>query len=443
MSPSYVIWVTLTLKEEGLWSLLLVTATVLLLRLQGDPKGGRKLAVVISMMLLVRPEAMLWCLVCALLAAVVRISDPDRAETSDHALLPLITYGCVLLSVTVFRVIYFGVPLPNTFYAKVSPSLAYNLRTGAEYFLAYFRSGLLIRFAVLILAIYVVLSVLDIVQILRSVARRDAPESIWKNRLEVFPLLVATCLLIPVLVGGDHFVGYRFFQPAYPLLVLSPFMFMKYLERKGLIRWVFAPRGAAITGFVLLLLAPVFALSQQVTWFNVERTLPITHEFKIAESGRIIGGLMSRVFSELESYPSVGLVTVGGIKYGYEGPVDDLMGLNNSVIGRSRGDRKGFKAHAAFERQLFFAVEPEVLWDADWDSRCVQDLQGHHDGHGFRWLDDMLEGVLSDPGFLAEYRYGQIGLRSSPHGPCVRGFLRLDFIDTASQADRLHVTVLP
>jgi hypothetical protein len=180
-----------------------------------------------------------------------------------------------------------------------------------------------------------------------------------------------------------------------------------------------------------------------VTWFNVERALPIMHEFKIAESGRVVGGLMRQVFSELDSYPSVGLVTVGGIKYGYEGPVVDLMGLNNSVIGRSRGDRKGFKAHAAFERELFFAVEPDVLWDPDWDSGCVRDLQGHHDRHEFRWLDDMLEGVLSDPRFVANYRYGQIGLRASPQGPCVRGFLRLDFIDTASQADRLHVTVLP
>ena len=49
----------------------------------------------------------------------------------------LVTAGLL----TIFRLAYFGFPLPNTFYAKVSPSLVYRLAEGSRYLMLYVMSS--------------------------------------------------------------------------------------------------------------------------------------------------------------------------------------------------------------------------------------------------------------------------------------------------------------
>ena len=53
------------------------------------------------------------------------------------ALLPAATFGAALLALLLFRLGYFGYPLPNTYYAKVSPDLPTNLWNGGAYLAGY------------------------------------------------------------------------------------------------------------------------------------------------------------------------------------------------------------------------------------------------------------------------------------------------------------------
>ncbi len=43
----------------------------------------------------------------------------------------------------------------------------------------------------------------------------------------------------------------------------------------------------------------------------------------------------------------------------------DLMGLNNPRMAHAPGDRRGFKNHAAFNRDVFFAIAPDLVIPAE------------------------------------------------------------------------------
>lgn len=93
----------------------------------------------------------------------------------------------VLALLTAFRLAYFGYPLPNTYYAKVSPSLAYNLEQGTLYLVRYIISDPIALIGVL--AIFVAC--------LHSIYKVSPASGGF-----YLPFIVATGLLVPLLTGG-------------------------------------------------------------------------------------------------------------------------------------------------------------------------------------------------------------------------------------------------
>jgi energy-coupling factor transporter transmembrane protein EcfT len=92
------------------------------------------------LLLLTRPESLLWVSIFTGILLVRKIWT-DRIWHALKELLPLFLSIVVTMSgLTVFRLSYFGYPLPNTYYAKVSPSLFYNFSRGIPYFIKYFQS---------------------------------------------------------------------------------------------------------------------------------------------------------------------------------------------------------------------------------------------------------------------------------------------------------------
>ena len=59
------------------------------------------------------------------------------------------------------------------------------------------------------------------------------------------------------------------------------------------------------------------------------------------------------------------MIAVGGFGLKYQGNTVDLMGLNNILMGHSAGDRKGIKNHAAFNKDVFYKLNPDMLLPAD------------------------------------------------------------------------------
>jgi hypothetical protein len=82
-------------------------------------------------------------------------------------------------------------------------------------------------------------------------------------------------------------------------------------------------------------------------------------EFKLAVNGRNLANELNGLWPEKK--PSVGMIAVGGFALKYTGKTIDLMGLNNILMGHSPGDRKGIKNHAAFNKDVFYQLNPDIL----------------------------------------------------------------------------------
>jgi hypothetical protein len=323
----------------------------------------------------------------------------------------------ILLAViflTVFRLLYFGYPLPNTYYAKVSPSLAYNLEQGLLYLVRYMISDPIVSISVLAVFLACMYSLF-----------RLAP-----RRGEFYlPFLAATGLLVPVLIGGDHFGSFRFYQGVFPITVLCLIYFMRdilpALAGGGMPeRLPSGVRRVVLTGLALVVLLG-FGTSQAQAWSVFPPEMQT--EFNLANYKRINGTFMQDLFSPLPRLPSVGVIAAGGIKYTYDGEVVDLVGLNNTRMAHNHGTRVGYQGHAAFEADTFYQLQPEILMpfmvNDRWQYR-EKDLQE-------KWENKLaFKGLYDEPRFLDLYQYAEV-CRTTSAGCklALVAWFRKDFLD--------------
>jgi hypothetical protein len=126
-------------------------------------------------------------------------------------------------------------------------------------------------------------------------------------------------------------------------------------------------------------------------------------EFTLVAGSISQGEKLKMLFSELPQLPSIGVVTSGAIARIYPGRIVDLMGLNNPTIAHFKGDRKGMKNHAAFEKDAFFVVEPDVLL-------ASPPIPPKRRNRYILWLKD----IFNDGRFIKNWRYGILLARSHP-----------------------------
>lgn len=341
-SPAWFAWCQVTLMESGLWCMLLTFLVLAVVE-----QRTRAVTLLLPLLVMARPESMLWgAWAIMMLGLSIGLSDGWRAGLKS-VIAPSVVFVASLAALVGFRLWYFGYPVPNTYYAKVSPSLLTNLWNGLGYLTAYLFSNPIV---LLVAATWVWVVVRGVRQ--------------WRSGLDP-SMLVALCLLsgigIPVLVGGDHFGAFRFYQPLWPLLCL-----------KAAREWP-----ALMERFHPVLCRTVLVALVLFGWALFPATSKLKHEFRIAQEGRATGAAFADMFGNLKQYPSVATITAGGVKYGYPGTVLDLMGLNSTVMGHAPGPRKGFKGHTAFNPDVFYTWQPDILvcgHSEEFDSRVLKGL---------------------------------------------------------------------
>ncbi len=420
--PGYVLWTCLSLLDSGLWSAILITATVLVAAEARSATVDRRrfwgLAALIVATLLGRPEGMLWAgAFAALYGGVLLVRGDGPRGALEHFAALVGVYAVTLASITAFRLAYFGYPLPNTYYAKMSPDLGYNLEAGWRYFRLFVQSNWLLWIAVpgVLWGLYRLLVVL----------RGERAPGQRENRLPDLPLAVVSCvvligLAVPVLEGGDHFRLYRFFQPLWPLLVLPAIA----LVESSLVRWApqaFLASLRRMQLLVLVLLAAVFATANVITWTDLPNDL-IQYEFRLATRARAIGENLNRTFAET-GLPSVGVVIAGGVGFTYEGEVVDLMGLNLTEMAHEPGDRRGIKNHAAFSKEVFWRLQPDIVVpQTELSERRIPEYKSTS------WPALPLKGLPSDPAFRERYRPAAVRRKGRPGDVFIIGIYRRDYL---------------
>jgi arabinofuranosyltransferase len=394
-SPAYLTWMSITLMDTCLWGFLVVLMTYVALWPPRSGIGKAFASIPFFLAPLSRPEA-------ALVApAIIGLAWLRGGGNRRLVLSSTIAFLVSAVAVTVFRLIYFGYPLPNTYYAKVSPSLAYNLTEGSEYLTSFtLTSGPI----VLASAVFLLWCAGDLIGRLVRSLRAGAPgtphEGIAPWRLAALSAMVL--LVIPVLTGGDHFVAYRFYQPAYPVMVLAAVLFLVARMPPGILDRLAAARlpKPGLTFAVLLagLAYWTYSGAGKPSWLDAEVSphKVIKDQFQGAEASIQDGSHLRALFSGSPVYPTVAVTAAGGIARTYPGRIVDLMGLNTPEIAHYRGKRRGFKNHAAFEKEMFFRLPTmDVLLAAP----PVPPMRKN-------FASTALKGLLDDPGFVREWRYG-------------------------------------
>ncbi len=427
VSPGFVIWTTITLMENGLWTMLAVLATLQMLKFtQAEVPSLRtrvSFALLLALVVLCRPEGMLWSAVLGMCSLLGRWLQSRRFGRSFmEVVIPASACVFTVAGLLAFRIWYFGYPFPNTYYAKVSPDRAYNLIEGAKYSVRFHLSHWLVP----VLTLVIILGVWKLsLAVLRRIRFSDS--NISAHRASEIPVgLISLVLLvggiIPVLVGGDHFQFFRFYQVVWPMLPL-PFLMLAgpiLAERINL--------SLRLKTLLLLLVTGLLLVFPRDSWFDIGPGHRIGSEFNIVKRDRALGDILNLSFAKAER-PSIGVVAAGAIALAYEGKVIDMMGLNNLDMAHAEGDRKGRKNHAAFNKDVLLRQSPEILTPFIVES--VEILAAAHKeqlAHGKEHPDgDVLKGLRSEQRFLDIYQLGALRILD---GKLLGGWFHRDYIES-------------
>jgi len=175
--------------ETPLFALLVLGMVRATLREAAEPQERPNSAVLGALACLTRPEGALWFGITQGIRLLFEKRLPCRQQLRGWAFV-----ATVLLSQLVFRLAYYGAPLPNTFHAKVGGG-ADSLARGLEYLGRFSASH----------TVFVVLACAGALQLLRR----------ERHLLYTWMLVGSVCAwcMYVVAVGGDFKITWRFLQP--------------------------------------------------------------------------------------------------------------------------------------------------------------------------------------------------------------------------------------
>jgi hypothetical protein len=363
-SPAFIVWITVSLMDTALWCFMLACAVTVGLWEIGNPEPGRfrlaAMSTLAAVIPLTRPEGFAIAPLIILTYALGRRLHSTRWRTILTALLvPGLAWLLAIGGITAFRIAYFGFPLPNTYYAKVSPDTFYNVAAGTRHLASFVAAQPLMLLVLGAIAAGLVLNMRLVAGVLvhgRAAAEPDGKRSLIRVAHFVVSLLAVAGLLLPVYGGGDHFEGFRFYQPIWPILIL-PIIFLGHDVSLGLGAGATSDRHRLAWAAAIASVPMLFGLAAS-PWPTQPQSA-LLDQFLIAEDGRRLGAALNRLFPSAP--PEIAVTAAGGVKYTYEGPVFDLFGLNHVGMGHSPGERHGYKNHAAFDKEVFWSVSPPVV----------------------------------------------------------------------------------
>jgi arabinofuranosyltransferase len=265
-----------------------------------SPRRGMLAGLLAGIGFAVRPEA---ALAIVLVVALGLWPRATRAARVRPAALALAAFAVLAGAVTLFRALYYGALVPNTFAAKRT-FLRLLLQEGAEYTFTF-----LWRYAAIPLGALVALAFVRgrPGQFLRDCARH--------------PLVIAAAAygLYVVQAGGDWMPFGRFFVPVLPLLLIAAAELAKSLG-VDLARY----RGRSLCLALLLLLVALESVGREQDWlaYNRDKLRPNLE-------------LCADALLDLDSRPTIALSVAGLVPYRTELPTIDLLGLNDRTIAHS------------------------------------------------------------------------------------------------------------
>jgi hypothetical protein len=320
-------------------------------------------------------------------------------------------YAAVLLTLTgltVLRLAYFGYPLPNTYYAKVSSNPRDNIVQGLHYIVWFLNSNVLVVPGVLATVLGLMIGVQSLWASAKAGTRLSAAHSVMLLVGGTMAFVIATTIL----EGGDHFPGFRMLQPSVPLICVALTFYVPLLadwSRLTVSRMTGLAWSAGIVGATLAASYSAFALTNK----------GLKEDFTLAVEGRRIGDLLNELADQ--PAPDVGVVPAGGIAVSYHGRIVDLLGLNWAEMGHAPGRRTGMPGHSSFNLQVFWKHPPKIMLPEL--TNPANPLNEKETPHRFELY--VLHGLMNEKRFRDEYRPVLMHLGNGE----IFAYARADFID--------------
>jgi hypothetical protein len=431
VAPSFIAWSVLSLMENGLWNFLFVSIVVLIL--QYDRNGfflSKKILLIVSGVLLVvtRPESLAWIVLFSLLLASIQWK---RKRSLAYPLLFFVVTAATSLGLIFFRLKYFGYPFPNTYYAKVSDNLFYNFVNGLKYAIQFFTTY---NPLVTLLCIVLVAVSFNKRNLFKAFRISSGHESPVLYNIFIVTVIIVCCILLPLATGGDHFAGFRFYQSILPLfawgLPAILWLYNENIKEKTNRNWI-------SLGLIAVLF---FLLTSSNSLFSL-KTAPrsqLNYEFYLATYGRETAEELNAVWNG--NAPSVGMVAVGGFALKYKGNTIDLMGLNNTLMGHSKGKRTGIKNHAAFSKEVFYRLQPDLLLPRRLAKPQDASISYVEYLNTFNFENQALKNIFNDSVF--QQSYYPVLIQKNNMARTFFAFASMQFLDKTTKDSSVKLTVI-
>jgi hypothetical protein len=409
--PSYFTWTSFPLMDQPLWAFA-VSALVVGADRAAQPapaRGARGwLAAAAAFACVTRPEAFAvvpWVLGLAGVAAGAAMGWREAIRR----LWPGVAgYAASVVGLTGLRLAYFGVPLPNTYYAKVSSAQSDNLRAGLAYVAQFCLSDPLLCAGVA--SAFVVFAV-SCAQVSR--AKSVAPAAVRATNFAFIAAgSVVGALLIQCMEGGDHFTGFRLLIIYVPLIAIPFGQGGRFVLSRLRLTRLYLPGLAAALG-----LAWEYA--------HVAALPGPGMEVGLALHGRLLGLALNAGLPP--PLPTVGVTAAGGVALTYHGRVLDELGLNWPEMAHASGRRTVPVGHSAFDPEEFWREPADILLPAFvWETK----IPGRLTVTPFQNL--ILKNILLTPRFRAAYAPG---VMPTPYGP-IYGFFATAYLGNMAPGSR-------
>jgi tetratricopeptide (TPR) repeat protein len=273
---------------------------------------------------LIRPEGVLIFLIIMLHKLFF------KKDKLKDCLLSLAGFIALLLPFLIFKIVYYGDILPNSFYAKTGFSLEY-IKSGLEYFWLFLRH-------------YALWGILYLLPILfyKSLDEKQ----------KLFLLFIYIYTFYVIIIGGDVLMVHRFFLPVLPFL----YLFYALSVRKLFLMFKKRSLRILISVSLIFLLSGVTLLMPH-QWISGVRK----REKSLVEKMKFWAESLNEFYG---SNFTIAASTIGALSYYLDAKVIDMLGLTDKYISRHPQMIPGMVSswkERNFNTQYLLSLDPDFI----------------------------------------------------------------------------------